>query len=69
MKIPEESVALVHSLEESCVADEDSEVLGEGLSLQSQPHPRPRVTDLRLKVKFRDLWFSLFKYTSCEELE
>ena len=51
MKIPEESVALVHSLEESSVADEDAEVLGEGLSLQRQPHPRPRVTDLRLKVK------------------
>ena len=50
--IPEESVALVHSLEESCVADEDAEVLGEGLSLQSQPHPCPRVADLRLKVKY-----------------
>ena len=69
MYLPEETVALVHSLEESSVADEDSEVLGERLSLQSQPHPRPRVADLRLKVKFRDLWLSLFKYTSCEELE
>ena len=51
ISVPEESVALVHSLEESSVADEDAEVLGEGLSLQSQPHPRPRVTDLRLEVK------------------
>ena len=47
--IPEEPVSLVHSLEESCVTDEDTEVLGEGLPLQRQAHPRPRVTDLRLK--------------------
>ena len=51
MSVPEKPVALVHALEESGVADEDAEVLGQGLALQRQPHPRPRVADLRLKLQ------------------